>query len=133
MYCRCIYFEAELENAMKKKSRIHFEVELDDQNIPDKIYWDATDKEDDGINRTNSIIIAVWDHIQNNTLRIDLWTKEMSMDDQKRFYIDCIGGLAQSILTATGDEYMASEMNAMCNKFIEHVRKEQEERRKKGS
>lgn len=115
-----------------KKSRIHFEIELDDQNVPDKIYWDATDKEDDGINQTRSISIAVWDHFQHNTLRIDLWTKEMAVDDQKRFYIDCIGGLAQSILTATGDEFMAGEMNALCNKFIEHVRKEQEVNRKKG-
>ncbi len=115
-----------------KKSRIHFEIELDDQNVPDRIYWDATDKEDDGINQTRSISISVWDHFQHNTLRIDLWTKEMSVDDQKRFYIDCIGGLAQSILTATGDEYMAGEINGLCNKFIEHVRKEQEERRKKG-
>lgn len=115
-----------------KKSRIHFEVELDDQNVPDKIYWDATDKEDDGINQTRSISISVWDHFQHNTLRIDLWTKEMSVDDQKRFYIDCIGGLAQSMLTATGDEYMAKEMNDLCAKFIDHVQKEQEERRKKG-
>ncbi|MBW3546473.1 MAG: gliding motility protein GldC [Bacteroidetes bacterium] len=115
-----------------KKSRIHFEIELDDQNVPDRIYWDATDKEDDGINQTRSISISVWDHFQHNTLRIDLWTKEMSVDDQKRFYIDCIGGLSQSILTATGDEYMAGEIDALCTKFIDHVRKEQEERRKKG-
>lgn len=116
-----------------KKSRIHFEIELDDQNIPERIYWDATDKEDDGINQTKSISISVWDPFQSNTLRIDLWTKDMAVDDQKRFYIDCIGGLAQSILTATGDEYMSNEINSLCAKFIEHVRKEQEERRKKGN
>ncbi|EMR02534.1 gliding motility protein GldC [Cesiribacter andamanensis] len=114
-----------------RKSRIHFEVELDEQNIPERMYWDATDKEDDGLNETKSISISVWDHFQHNTMRIDLWTKDMSMDDQKRFYIDCIGGLAQSILTATGDAYMAEEINALCEKFITHVRKEQEERRRK--
>lgn len=115
-----------------KKSKIQFEVQLDDKNIPENIYWEATDKEDDGTNQTRSISIAVWDHFQHNTLRIDLWTKEMSVDDQKRFYIDCIGGMAQSILSATGDEFMAQEMNALCNRFIEHVQKEQEALRKKG-
>lgn len=111
-----------------KKSRIQFEVELDDQNIPENIYWQATDKEDDGLDQTKSISLSLWDHFNKNTMRIDLWTKDMPIDEQKRFYVDCIGGLAQSVLTATGDEFMAGEMNKLCEKFIEHVKKEEEAR-----
>lgn len=107
-----------------KKSKIQFEVELDEENIPENIYWQATDKEDDGLDQTKSISIALWDHFNKNTMRIDLWTKDMPLDEQKRFYVDCLGGLAQSILSATGDEYMSSEINKLCENFIKHVKEE---------
>lgn len=111
-----------------KKSRIQFEVELDDQNIPETIFWNATDKEDDGLDQTKSITISLWDHLSKNTLRMDLWTKDMPIDEQKRFYVDCIGGLSQSILTATGDEYMAEEINKLCDNFIKHIKEEERQR-----
>lgn len=104
-----------------KKSKIEFTIELDEQNIPEKILWDADDKPDEGVTETKAISIALWDQDQKNTMRIDLWTKEMPVDEMKRFYIDCIGGLAQSALTATGDEYLANEMNALCEKLVKHV------------
>jgi len=104
-----------------RKSTIEFTIELDAQNIPEKILWDATDKPEEGFTETKAISIALWDQTQKNTMRIDLWTKEMPVDEMKRFYIDCIGGLAQSALTATGDEYLANEMNALCEKLVKHV------------
>jgi gliding motility-associated protein GldC len=107
-----------------KKSNINFTVHLDANNVPEKIFWDATEKPEPGPGETKSISIALWDHQQKNTLRIDLWAKDMPVDEMKRFYIDCIGGIAQSILSSTGDELMARETNALCEKLVEHLRKE---------
>jgi len=103
-----------------KKSSIQFSIELDDNNVPEKITWDATDKPD-GISESKSISISLWDHEQKNTLRIDLWTKDMPVEDMKRFYIDCLGGLAQSSLTSTGDEAISREMNALCEKLVKMI------------
>lgn len=107
-----------------KKSTINFTVQLDQNNIPDKILWDATDKPDPQLSETKSISIALWDSKQKNTLRIDLWTKDMPVDEMKRFFIDCIGGLGQSILTSTGDEFMANETNALCERLVKHLQEE---------
>lgn len=104
-----------------KKSTINFTVELDEKNIPEKITWDANDKPEDQNPATKSISLAIWDHEAKNTLRIDLWTKDMPLNEMKRFYIDCIGGLAQSVLQATGDEKMAEEMNGLCDRLVKHV------------
>ena len=104
-----------------KKSTINFSVELDQNNVPEKILWDATDKPDPGLSETKSISLALWDHKQKNTLRIDLWTKDMPVTEMKRFYIDCLGGLAQSSLSATGDEHMSSEINALCERLVNHL------------
>ncbi len=105
-----------------KLSTINFKVELDDKNTPERIIWDASDKPDE-LSETKSISLSLWDHVQKNTLRIDLWTKDMPVNEMKRFYIDCLGGLAQSSLTATGDEFMANEMNSLCEKLAKHVMK----------
>ena len=107
-----------------KKSAITFSIDLDQQNVPDKIMWDATEKPDPGLSETKAISIALWDQTQKNTLRIDLWTKDMPVEEMKRFYIDCIGGMSQSVLSATGDEFMANEINALCERMVKHVQSE---------
>ena len=104
-----------------KKSTIQFLVELDANNFPEKILWDATDKPEPGFSETNSISVALWDHQQMNTLRIDLWTRAMPVEEMKRFYVDCLGGLAQSALSSTGDEYISNEMNSLCEKLVKHL------------
>lgn len=86
--------------------------------------WDATEKPDPGLSETKAISIALWDQAQKNTLRIDLWTKDMPVEEMKRFHIDCIGGMAQSVLSATGDEFMANEINALCERMVKHVQSE---------
>ena len=114
----------QLNFAVMKKSTISFTVELDAQNVPERILWDATDKPDPGLSNTKSISVALWDHTQQNTLRIDLWTKDMPVDDMKRFHVECLGGIAQSILSSTGDELMANEINALCERLVKHVQSE---------
>ena len=105
-----------------KKSEIKIIVTLDKENIPEKIEWMAEDSLNPDLSDTKSISISLWDEKKKNTLRIDLWTKEMNTDDMKRFYIDCLGGLSQSILNSTGDEFMSKETNKLCDKLIEHIK-----------
>lgn len=107
-----------------KKSEIKFVVELDDSNVPERILWEADDKQNNGLSETSAISLSLWDTGHKNTLRIDLWTKEMPVDEMKRFAIDCIGGMAQTVLNATGDEYMAKELNALTEKLVKHVQEE---------
>ncbi len=110
-----------------KESEINLRIKLDDKNVPEKIYWNASDKENQGEEETKSISLNIWDQLNSNTLRIDLWTKDMPVDEMKRFYVDCLGGLAQSMLNSTGDEYMATAMNRLCDKFVKHIEKENKE------
>ncbi len=112
-----------------KKSSINFEIELDKDNVPEKMRWNATDSGNEGFQETNSISISLWDHEQKNSMRIDLWNKEMPVDEMKRFYIDCLGGMAQSVLNSTGDEFMSQQMNELCDKLVKHVEEELKNRK----
>ena len=107
-----------------KNSEIRFKVELDDQNFPEKIMWHATDGTSAGLEEAKAISISIWDHFQKETLRIDLWGKDMPIDEMKRFYVDMIGGLANSLRNSTGDEFMADEMDKLCQKLVKHLLEE---------
>lgn len=107
-----------------KSSEIKFKINLDDKNLPKTIQWDASDKEGEGIEDTKSISLNVWDNLNHSTLRIDLWTDEMSVVEMKRFYIDILGGMAQTILNATGDEYISEEIKELCDKLVKHINEE---------
>ncbi|CAG5068930.1 hypothetical protein DYBT9623_01662 [Dyadobacter sp. CECT 9623] len=107
-----------------KKSEIHFTVELDDKNIPEKIFWEATDNPNEGINDTRAIAIAVWDHYHRGTLKIDLWTKDMEVFEMKRFYIELMSGIADTMLTATSDRVMAEAIEGLCETLSRNLDEE---------
>ncbi|MEH0155312.1 gliding motility protein GldC [Limibacter armeniacum] len=104
-----------------RESDIRFKVELDDQNVPEKIMWAATDAPHVGLSETRAVNISLWDHLNRETLAIGLWGKEMTTDEMKYFAIDTIGNMANTIMTATGDQVMAKEMQALCQKLAKHI------------
>ena len=104
-----------------KKSLISFEIELDENNLPDKIKWTASDSQNK-VNLTKAIAVSLWDSSQNNTLKIDLWTKDMRVDEMDKFIIDTLGGLSQTMLTATGDTFISESIDSLCNKLVEHIK-----------
>ena len=108
-----------------KQSEIRVNVELDDKNIPEKIFWAAEDL-DNKVTEAKALNISVWEHSKRETLRLELWTKDMPVTDMKLMCIDTIGGMAQTIKNATGDEEMANAMQALCKELVEHVKKEQQ-------
>ena len=84
-----------------KTSEIKFKVTVDENNLPVKIEWDASDSGEKST--CKSVMIALWDEKENNTMRIDLWTKEMSVDEMKKFFHQNIITLTDTYLRATND------------------------------
>jgi len=109
------------------KSQIIFDIELDEENVPEKISWSATDNPGGNTStETKAVSIALWDQSAKQSLRIDLWTKDMPVDEMKKFYIECIAGLGDGIKRSTNDEEMALQIHELCDKLVEHVKKSAE-------
>lgn len=108
-----------------KKSEIYFSIALDDQKVPEAISWRATDA-GEKIHFAKAINISLWDRDEAGTMKIDLWTKDMPVDEMKYFYIDTIGAMAQSIATATSDAVMAQKMRSLCEELMTHVEAERQ-------
>lgn len=107
-----------------KESKLNFKVTLDENNIPETIDWSASDKPGDTPDETKALFVSVWDEKSNTALRMDLWTKEMSIEEMKMFYINTLGGMAQTILNSTNDEFIAQETNDLVDKLVEYIKQE---------
>ena len=106
--------------AVKRSSEIKFKVGLDENKIPETIFWTA---EDGGIENSESkaIMISVWDHLQKDTLRMDLWTKDMPVDEMKQFFHQTLVSMANSFERATDDQKMSATMRDFCDYFAEKL------------
>lgn len=88
-----------------KTTELKFKVTVDENNLPVNITWEAPDAGEKS--ECKSVMIALWDAKENNTLRIDLWTKEMMVDEMKKFYHQNIMTLTDTYIRATGDTQTA--------------------------
>ena len=70
-----------------KTAEIKLTVTLDDNNVPEHILWESTDSTNKEALPVKSMMLALWDQSYKNTLRIDLWTKDMPVDEMKRFFM----------------------------------------------
>jgi gliding motility-associated protein GldC len=102
-----------------KQSEINFKITLDDNNLPEKIDWSATEGGEQSSSK--AVMIALWDAKENNTLRIDLWTKDMMVDEMKQFYHQCLLSMADTFDRATGEAETAKEMRGFAQHFGEKM------------
>ena len=104
----------------KHSSQIKIDVSLDENKIPEHLQWTATDG---GIENEESkaIFLSVWDHKNRESLRIDLWTKEMPLDEMKIFFHQTLSAMADTYNRATNDQKMTDTMKDFCDYFAEKL------------
>ena len=101
-------------------SEIKFVVELDENRVPEKLMWSAQDGGID-LEEAKAIMLSIWDAKSKETLRIDLWTKEMPVDEMKQFFHQTLVAMADTFQRATADEKMAETMKDFCQYFAEKM------------
>lgn len=101
-------------------SEIKFLVELDENRVPEKLKWTA---QDGGVNaeEAKALMLSIWDSKAQETLRIDLWTKDMPVDEMKVFFHQTLVAMADTFQRATDDEKMTDTMKDFCDYFAEKM------------
>ena len=100
-----------------KTSEIKFSISLDENNLPITINWEASDQNEKG--QCKSVLISIWDKNEKNTLKIDLWTKDMMVDEMKIFFHQTLLSMASTLEKATNEEKMAIQLREFCKNFAE--------------
>lgn len=104
-----------------KKAEIKVTVELDEKNVPETILWESTDSENKDSVPTKAMILSLWDHNYKNAMRIDLWTKDMPVDEMKRFFYETLQTMGDSFLRATGEQNIVEDLRDYCAHFAEKM------------
>ena len=104
----------------KHTSDIVINVELDENKVPEKLKWTAADG---GVENEDAkaILLSIWDPKHKETLRIDLWTKDMPVDEMKIFFHQTLSAMADTFNRATKDEKMTATMKEFCDYFAEKL------------
>jgi len=104
-----------------KKTNITIDVNLDENNIPEQMRWSATEG---GVSdmETKALLLSFWDAEQQETLKMDLWVKDMPIDQMQLFFYQTLISLSDSYFRATQDEKMTASMRDFCNFFAEKLK-----------
>ncbi|WP_461452408.1 gliding motility protein GldC [Mucilaginibacter sp.] len=104
-----------------KKAEIKLIIDMDENNVPDNITWESTDSQNKEALPVKSMMLALWDHNYKNTLRIDLWTKDMPVDDMKRFFYETLQTMGDTFLRATGEKNIVEDLRDYCAHFADKM------------
>ena len=104
----------------KNTSEIKFLIELDENRVPEKLMWSA---KDGGVEKeeAKAIMLSIWDSKTKESMRIDLWTKDMPVDEMKIFFHQTLVAMSETFKRATDDEKMADTMKDFCDYFAEKL------------
>lgn len=104
-----------------QKKKINITVELDDENIPSNIKWQADDMQ--GMDEANcrAMLLSLWDSNRKDTLKLDLWTREMTVDEMKIFFHQTLLTMADTLQNAINDERITGDMRDFCDYFAEKM------------
>lgn len=99
-----------------RKTQITIDVELDENHIPEAMTWNA---QDGGVEKeeTKAVMISVWDEKTSEALRIDLWTKDMPVDQMKMFMHQIFISMGNTYQRATGEDDVAAWIEQMAEEF----------------
>lgn len=106
--------------AIKQSSEISIKVGLDENRVPERLNWSADDGDIDNM-EAKALLLSVWDSSQKDTYKINLWTKEMPVNEMIQFFHQTLTSMADTFETATGDDKMSATMRDFCDYYAEKM------------
>jgi gliding motility-associated protein GldC len=106
-------------------SSIVIDVNTDENKVPDSIQWKATDTTTQDAQKAKAMILSFWDGADKTALRIDLWTKDMMVDEMADFFYQTMMTMADTYGRATNHNELVEEMKSFAHGFYHKFRDKQ--------
>lgn len=106
-------------------SSIVIDVNTDENKVPDAISWKATDTTVEEPQKAKAMMLSFWDGADKSALRIDLWTKDMMVDEMADFFYQTMMTMADTYGRATNHEEMVGDMKKFAQDFYQKFREKQ--------
>jgi gliding motility-associated protein GldC len=104
-----------------KKSTIKIEVETNTEKMPVKIDWFSSDSEMTSSQPCKAMLLSLFDETTLETLKIDLWTKDLKVAEMDRFMFQTLRALCDTYYKSTNNTKLASEMQQFVRYFGEQT------------
>lgn len=101
-----------------KTSEIRLSVETAAEGV-ERISWAADDAPEPGVQQAKAMILALWDAESRNSLRIDLWTQDMTVSDMNDFFFQTLLSMADTYHRATNNSELLAEIKLFAQDFAE--------------
>ena len=102
------------------KKTLKFEVELDENHLPVNIEMYADNSENES--NIKALMISAWAAQTKETLRIDLWSKDMPVHDMLIMCHQSMMGMATTLEKATGHDKIAGALRDYCDFFAKETK-----------
>lgn len=110
----------DMEEKIVKTSEINVKVGLNENNLPIAMKWSAQDG-DVADASAKAMLLSLWDPKNNNTMKIDLWTKDMSVEEMKQFFHQTLLTMADTFERATGEHLICEDLRDYCYHFADKM------------
>lgn len=109
-----------MEETIVRKSAISIEVGLDDNNLPLAMRWTASDGNVNN-EQTAAFFLSLWNPAEKNTFKLDLWTKDMTVEEMKQFFHQTLLTMADTFERATGETKITEDLRDYCYHFADKM------------
>jgi len=92
---------------MSRTAEIKVTIDLDGDNLPSRIEWQASESAEDGPVPCQSVMLSLWDSDKKTTAAIDLWTKDTTIDDMNLHFYQLFHKMADTYMRATKNSEVA--------------------------
>ncbi|MCY3986848.1 MAG: gliding motility protein GldC [Candidatus Dadabacteria bacterium] len=106
---------------MSKDAEIKLKVMLGDDNVPEELFWEASQSEEPGEKRCEAAFISMWDGEKKESLVIDLWTKKMEVGEMNYHFYYTMMKMADTYERATSEKHISNRMREFAGEFAEMV------------
>ena len=104
------------------QSTIKIDVLLNPNKVPEQISWSASDSNSAKEQRAKAMCVAFWDGADKTAMRIDLWTKDMMVDEMADFYYQVFSTMADTYQRATKQKELSDDIKTFAKQFINKFR-----------
>ena len=102
---------------MSRTAEIRLTVDLDKDNVPTAIAWEATESQADGPSPCQSMMLSLWDAERRTMAAIDLWARDTTVDDMNLYFYQACHQLAETYQRATRNENVAKLIHEFGERF----------------
>ena len=95
---------------------------MDDARMVETIKWNASDSTVENAQKAKAMMLSFWDGAEKTALRIDLWTKDMMIDEMADFYYQMFSTMADTFERATRQKELSDDIKTFAQTFQKKFR-----------